>query len=257
LAERGRVARVRIYTKLLGGRGLIWRCGPTSMARLRKSRKFIGDSRSVDLQDTGPGAGAEYFSIEPERFFANAAPLEVELGSGKGDFILERARQFPQHNFLAIELAGSVFQWLALQVVRSKLDNLRALRADARPAVNLMLPGGAVRAFHIYFPDPWPKSRHSKHRLFTPSTVVGLARCLESGGRIYVATDVDWYFDEIVDLFARQGFRLAPESVSGARRTNFGRRFAAAGTAIHAGCFQLEEADARLSDSSSQVTADV
>jgi tRNA (guanine-N7-)-methyltransferase len=114
-----------------------------------------------------------------------------------------------------------------------------------------------VRAFHIYFPDPWPKSRHSKHRLFTASIIAGLARCLEPGGRIYVATDVDWYFEEIAGLFARHRFRLVPESVSGARQTNFGRRFAEAGKVIHAGCFQFEETSAKISYSSSHMAADV
>ncbi len=204
------------------------------MARLRKSRKFIGAA--------GSSAGAleaesGFFSIEPQQLFAGAAPLEVELGSGKGDFILERAAQFPQRNFLAIELAGSVFQWLAIRVARSGLDNLRAIRADARSVVNLMLPAASVRAFHIYFPDPWPKSRHSKHRLLSPSLISGLARCLEPTGCVYLATDVDWYFEYASAVLVGGGFRLGEEAVAGAGRTNFGRRFAAEGKAIHAGCF--------------------
>jgi tRNA (guanine-N7-)-methyltransferase len=225
------------------------------MARLRKSHRFIDAGQRADLPGAGQGGG-NLFSIEPGQLFTNRAPLEVELGAGKGDFILERARQFPQRNFLAIELAGSVFQWLAIRVARSKLDNLCALRADARPVVNLMLEAASVRAFHIYFPDPWPKSRHSKHRLFSPALIGGLARCLEPDGRIYIATDVGWYFEHIAGLFAVPGFVPAREGAGGAERTNFGRRFARAGTAIHAGCFQLQDARGAPSYSSSQVTAD-
>jgi tRNA (guanine-N7-)-methyltransferase len=210
------------------------------MARLRKSRKFIGAAGFDAGTFRAVSAGAaDFFSLEPRELFANAAPLEVELGSGKGDFILDRARQFPGRNFLAVELAGSIFQWLAIRVARSGLGNLRAVRADARSVVNLMLPAASVRAFHIYFPDPWPKSRHSKHRLMSPKLVGGLARCLEPGGNIYLATDVDWYFEYAVALLNQGRFRLGEGGVAGAERTNFGRRFAAAGKAIHAGCFEL------------------
>jgi tRNA (guanine-N(7)-)-methyltransferase len=211
------------------------------VARLRKSRKFISKAEAIRPGPASAWAG-DFFSLEPERLFSSAAPLEIEIGSGKGDFILERSAQIPQHNFLAVELAGSVFQWLAIRVQRSGLDNLRAIRADARSVVNLMLPGASVRAFHIYFPDPWPKTRHSKHRLFTPALAGGLMRCLEPGGRIYVATDVDWYFEYIAGLFAARGFPLCGHYAPGAESTGFGRRFVIAGKKIHAGCFGLARA---------------
>src|SRR5271154_4306276 len=166
----------------------------------------------------------DFFSLEPERLFARPAPLEIEIGAGKGDFILERARDFPQRNFLAIERGGAVFRWLAVRSAQSGLGNLRAIRADARPVVNLMLASASVAAYHIYFPDPWPKSRHSRHRLFSPAMVSGLARTLEPDGRLYVATDVPWYFDRIVSLLAEQGFHSAAGLVPGADKTNFGVR---------------------------------
>ena len=190
----------------------------------------------------GPGKfipEVNFFSLEPERLFPRPAPLEIEIGAGKGDFILERAREFPQRNFLAIERGGAVFRWLSVRSAHSGLANLRAIRADARPVVNLMLASASVAAYHIYFPDPWPKSRHSKHRLFSPAVVSGLARTLEPDGRLYVATDVAWYFDRIVSLLAEQGFQSAEDLVPGAGKTNFGLRFAAAGRPIHAGCFQV------------------
>jgi tRNA (guanine-N7-)-methyltransferase len=209
------------------------------MARLRKSRKFFGAAGlHADAPGCPSGASADFFALDPRELFTEAAPLEVELGAGKGDFILERARMFPRHNFLAVELAGSVCQWLAIRVARSGLSNLRAVRADARSVVNLMLPAHSVRAFHIYFPDPWPKSRHSRHRLITASLIRGLARCLEPGGRAYLATDVQWYFEQAGALLHQGGFRIGEASVAGAQRTNFGRRFAAEGKAIYAGCFE-------------------
>ena len=214
----------------------------TSMARLRNSARILKQARRGMEPVRGPGRfipEVDFFSLEPERLFQRAAPLEIEIGAGKGDFILERAREFPQRNFLAIERGGAVFRWLSVRSAHSGLSNLRAIRADARPVVNLMLASASVAAYHIYFPDPWPKSRHSKHRLFSPAMVSGLARTLEPNGRLYVATDVAWYFDHMVSLLAEQCFQSATELVPGAGKTNFGLRFAAAGRPIHAGCFQV------------------
>jgi tRNA (guanine-N7-)-methyltransferase len=218
------------------------------MARLRKSGRILDDPECrAELVRAAEGLGCDalFFSLEPERLFSRPAALEVEIGSGKGDFILERARQMPERNFLAIELGGSVYQWLAVRCMRSGLTNLRVIRADARTVLNLMLPSGSVSAFHIYFPDPWPKSRHSKHRLFTATLAAGLARCLEPEGRLYLATDVDWYFEHIVAILAEAGFRMTEEPPMGAVRTGFGRRFAAAGRRIYPGSFRLAEQPAR------------
>jgi len=211
------------------------------VARLRKSRKFLGQAGS-NAGSTGPSTPGACFCLQPAQLFPRSAPLEVELGAGKGDFILERAALVAQHNFLAVELAGSVFQWLAVRIARSGLPNLRALRADARPLVILFLPDASVREFHIYFPDPWPKSRHSKHRLFSPSLIGGLMRCLEPGGAVHVATDVDWYFQYTAGLFTEHGFKLTANRAAGAANTGFGRRFLNAGKAIHAARFEPADA---------------
>jgi len=214
----------------------------TSMARLRNSARILKQARRGIEPMRGPGKSVpevNFFSLEPERLFPLRAPLEIEIGAGKGDFILERAREFPQRNFLAIERGGAVFQWLAVRFAQSGLANLSAIRADARPLVNLMLASASVAAYHIYFPDPWPKNRHSKHRLFSRAVVCGLARTLELDGRLYVATDVEYYFNRIVSLLAEQGFQPAADVVQGAGKTNFGLRFAASGRAIHTGCFRV------------------
>lgn len=217
-----------------------WKAAVTSMARLRNSARILKQVHGVTNATRGSAkhiAEAEVFSLEAERLFPCAAPVEVEIGAGKGDFIVEQARETPQHNFLAVELRGAVFRWLAVRCARVGLPNLRAVRADARAIVNLMLPAASVAAYHIYFPDPWPKSRHSKHRLFSQSLVSGLKRTLEPQGRLYLATDVERYFEQIMSLLEQGGFRPVESPVPGAGQTNFGRRFAAEGRPIFAGCF--------------------
>ncbi len=129
------------------------------------------------------------FTIEPSAIFERSAPLEIELGAGRGDFIVARAAEFPERNFIAVELSGVVSRMLAVRCGGAGLANLRVARMDARPLVGLMLPPRTVSAYHIYFPDPWPKERHHKHRLFTPRLAAGLARTLAVDGILCVATE--------------------------------------------------------------------
>src|ERR1700687_4034784 len=144
------------------------------MSRLRKgSRVWRGEEMTAASRVLVPCAGP-VFTIEPRILFARAAPLEIEIGAGRGDFILERAAKAPERNFLAVELASTIAQLMAVRAGRSGLDNLKVARMDARTLVNLMLPEARVDAFHIYFPEPWPKERHIKHRLFTHWVAAGL-----------------------------------------------------------------------------------
>src|SRR5580704_17800349 len=139
------------------------------MARMRKSARLWRDPAARVLAESAllrPGSPT-HFHVDPVQLFERPAPLEIELGAGKGEFIIERAAVTPERNFVAIELATPVVRMLALRVAQSGLANLKVVQADARTIVNLLLPNHCVEVFHIYFPDPWPKERHAKHRLFT------------------------------------------------------------------------------------------
>ncbi|HYB89488.1 MAG TPA: hypothetical protein VEC38_00445 [Candidatus Binataceae bacterium] len=178
------------------------------------------------------------FAIDPERIFGRRAPLEVELGAGKGEFLIERAALNPGRDFLAVELSNPMAKMLAVRCGRARLGNLRVVQMDARTLVNLMLDAGSVRAYHIYFPDPWPKERHCKHRLFTPHLVASLRRTLEPGGRVFIASDVAEYAARIFELLGAEGFREMTESAPGAEKTGFARKYAAAGKPLYAGVFE-------------------
>jgi tRNA (guanine-N7-)-methyltransferase len=109
---------------------------------------------------------------------------------------------------------------------------------DARTLVNLMLPDASVSAYHIYYPDPWPKERHVKHRLFTPTLVASLFRTVEPGATAYVATDVRDYAGEIFPMMEAAGFIRAVEVAPGADRTGFARKYVAAGKAAFSASFR-------------------
>ena len=184
----------------------------------------------------------DYFSIEPEVIFGRRAPLEIEIGAGRGDFILEYAAANPEKNFLAIELSGTVGQLLAMRCGRAELPNVRVARMDARTLVNLMLPDASVAAFHIYYPDPWPKERHIKHRMVSPIFVHNLARTLSADGAVYAASDVKEWAAEIFAMLEAGDFRRIDREPPGAKRTGFARKYVAQGKPVYFASFAKQAA---------------
>jgi tRNA (guanine-N7-)-methyltransferase len=211
------------------------------MSRLRKGSRVWRDNEVTAAARVLVECAGPIFSIDPLKLFDRALPLEIELGAGRGDFILERAAATPERNFLAVELASTIAQLMAVRAGRSGLENLKIVRMDARTLVNLMLPEASVDAFHIYFPDPWPKERHIKHRLFTPWFAASLKRKLRPRAPLFIATDVAEYAQEIFALLDECGFARTEMPVPGADSTGFARRFHAAGKPIYSGAFVADE----------------
>lgn len=210
------------------------------MARLRKAAKIWAKpnarelARRVMVPDDGP-----VFAINPPAIFGRRAPLEIEIGAGKGEFIIERAAARPEHDFLAVELSATVARVLGVRCGRAGVENLRVAKMNARALVNVLLADASVAAYHVYFPDPWPKGRHVKHRLFTPQFARGLSRTLEPGGIAYIATDVREYAGEIFAMIEGAGFIRAAELAPGARQTGFARKYLAAGKPVYSASFRM------------------
>ncbi|HJU10338.1 MAG TPA: hypothetical protein VJ728_05655, partial [Candidatus Binataceae bacterium] len=206
------------------------------VARLRKTGK-IWSKADCSGDDGLIVGGADYFSIQPDLLFGRTAPLEVEIGAGRGDFIIGRAATYPNRNFLAVELSISLAQLVASRAASVGVTNLRIARVDARPLVNLFLPSGSINAYYIYFPDPWPKTRHAKHRLFTHFFVANLYRTLASGASLHVATDVRDYADSMFSLIREHGFSRSGEPVAGLEATAFARKFMTEGRTLYGAVF--------------------
>lgn len=138
-------------------------------------------------------------------------PLEVELGCGKGRFILARAKANPGTNFLGIDRLLARLRKVDRKISREGLSNVRLLRIEASYAVEYILPPLSVSTFYIFFPDPWPKRRHARRRLFMKPFLDSLHTILLSEGHIHLATDHLDYFDEICHLFDQdERFNRAP-----------------------------------------------
>jgi len=135
--------------------------------------------------------------------FGRSGPVEIEIGSGKGTFLLNQARAFEKTCFLGIEWANKYYRHAVDRIGRWGLQNVRLIRTDAAEFLAEHVPDESVDGFHLYFPDPWPKKRHHKRRFFCTENLAQMARCLKPDGWINIATDHQDYFDQIQQV-ARQ-----------------------------------------------------
>ncbi len=134
--------------------------------------------------------------------FGNARPVELEIGSGKGTFLAARAAARPEINLLGIEYARGYCLYTADRVKRAGLGNVRMLCVDAAAFVELCMGDASIWRLHVYFPDPWPKTRHHRRRLIQASFVKQAVRILQPGGEFIVVTDHRDYFEQVRRLLA-------------------------------------------------------
>jgi tRNA (guanine-N7-)-methyltransferase len=125
---------------------------------------------------------------------------EVEIGFGKGRYLLRRCAEEPGRRFLGVELATEYYQMMVERARRRGLINWVALRGEALFLLSAVLPAGFAAAVHVYFPDPWPKSRHHKRRLFEPETVDLVLGLLRPGGSLFFATDFLEYGELVAEI---------------------------------------------------------
>ena len=191
------------------------------------------ESPALEILPGGVGGPFDFRSL-----FGNDRPAEVEIGIGKGRFLLTQAAARPEVNFLGIEWSLKYLRLAKERAQRQGLSNVRLFRADARHVLAALLPDRSVVRVHVYCPDPWPKKRHRKRRLFTPATVTHIERVLVPGGYLDLSTDVRDYFDEIRELVpSASGLREAEDPlfpIDGASgRTSYEVKYLDAGRPIH------------------------
>lgn len=139
-------------------------------------------------------------TIQWPALFGNDRPVELEIGSGKGLFLVNAAKRDPLRNFLGVEFANDYAHMAAARVVKNDLANVRVIRADARWLIRERVPRESLAAVHLYFPDPWWKKRHRRRRIFSDEFVNDLARVLIPGGDFQLATDLEEYFQEMTAI---------------------------------------------------------
>jgi len=163
--------------------------------------------------------------------FGRVAPLEIEVGSGKGLFLRNAARSQPAVDFLGIEIAHKYARFAAAGLVKAGLPNGRVVSGDGTRIFAELIADDSLAAVHVYFPDPWWKKRHRKRRVMNETFVQQIERTLMPGGALHFWTDVEEYFQTTLELMAAHtrlsGPIAVPETPAEhdlAYRTHFERR---------------------------------
>jgi tRNA (guanine-N7-)-methyltransferase len=172
--------------------------------------------------------------------FGRVAPLEVEIGSGKGLFLGSAATQRTDHDFLGVEVVRKYALAAAARAVKKQAGNVRVLQGDALRLFAELLPDASLAAVHVYFPDPWWKTKHHKRRVMKPSLVRDVERTLAPGGRLHFWTDVEEYFEASLALLAAETKLAGPLEVAERPaaddldyRTHFERRMRLSGLPVY------------------------
>jgi len=192
---------------------------PLAIATLAGERGLAATAAPLPLDELVPGEG----------------PWEVEIGFGKGRYLLRRCQEEPGRRFLGIELAAEYWGTFVERARRRGLANWIALRGDALALLSAMVPHGFAAAVHVYFPDPWPKSRHHKRRLFDPETVDLVLALLRPGGRLLFATDFLEYgalVQEILESYPGLSVTRRDRPWDDGARTNYEAKYLVEGRPI-------------------------
>ena len=132
--------------------------------------------------------------------FGRSGRVEVEIGIGKGRFLLAAAQARPEILHFGVEWANEYLRIAEERAEKRALENVRFVRADAGELVRRAIPASSVSAFYVFYPDPWPKKRHHKRRFVQPANAEAMARALVPGGWLHVATDHEGYWQVIEPL---------------------------------------------------------
>jgi tRNA (guanine-N7-)-methyltransferase len=148
------------------------------------------------------------------KLFKQDAPLEVEVGSGKGLFMESAATANPHHNFFGVEIAAKYARFAAARLAKRGLFNAVMLEGDAGRLFAELLPDDSLRAVHVYFPDPWWKKRHHKRRVMNERFAQLVQSKLKVGGTLHYWTDVEERYRETLELIATHTRLFGPLQVS-------------------------------------------
>jgi len=132
--------------------------------------------------------------------FGNDKPVVLEIGSGKGRFLVNSAAERPDQNFLGVEKSLHYHRFIADRIARRRLTNVHLINHDAFLVMQKMLADRSIAELHIYFPDPWPRPREQKRRIIRPESLAEMRRVLTDDGAGVFVTDHAVYFEKAAPL---------------------------------------------------------
>lgn len=174
-----------------------------------------------------------FHPLDLQALFGNANRVVVEIGSGKGRFLIASATDQPDVNFIGIEKSLHYHRVIGERVAKRGLRNVRLINHDAFLVLQKMVPDASVSEIHVYFPDPWPRKREQKRRIIRPEVLAEFRRVLVEGGTGIYVTDHREYFEAAaphVEAVFRAERRIpGPDD---APRTNYEAKYRAEGREI-------------------------
>jgi tRNA (guanine-N7-)-methyltransferase len=179
-----------------------------------------------------------------DQMFGNPNPVYLEIGFGKGLFLMKSGHQFPHLNFLGIEYARKYYRLALDRIAKRGIDNVRLYCGEALEALQNLIPDESLNGAFLFFPDPWPKKRHHKRRFVQESTVGLIHRKLKPGGEWIVVTDHEDYWQWIDGIMNRQSL-LIPQKESQwplplGELTNYDIKFVQEGRQTFCGTYRKE-----------------
>ena len=180
--------------------------------------------------------------LEWNKLFRHLGRIEIEVGCGKGKFLLERATSHPEDCFVGLEYARAYIRTVEERAKKHGLTNLLLARAEAGQFFRESIPDASIHAFHLLYPDPWPKKRHHKRRLIQHEFLEDLRRVLLPGGEVDIATDHRGYFEWMLLHFEvwKGTFVIVPRVIETPEdhagfvgRTNYEIKFLAEGRPLY------------------------
>lgn len=151
--------------------------------------------------------GEERYQSQTFIDYINKENLHIEVGPGKGDFVVQMATKYPTFNFLVIELNVSVAAMTAVKIVEAGLNNVKLIQDDAL-VIFPLLNEHSVEAIFLNFSDPWPKKRHEKRRLTSPRFLAVYERVLKKGAPIIQKTDQKSLYEFSLETYLSQGWKV-------------------------------------------------
>jgi tRNA (guanine-N7-)-methyltransferase len=179
-----------------------------------------------------------------KEIFGNDHPVELEIGYGKGLFLMQSGFRFPEVNFLGVEYAKKYYRLACERIEKRPIENVRLVHGEAFEFLRECVPDGSFQKIHLYFPDPWPKKRHFKRRLFQMPFLKLAHQKLCQDGYLYIATDHLGYWEWMQDvlsnqtLFVKTDLLPVPPLPEGTALTNYEIKYQKEGRMINRGVYQ-------------------
>ena len=203
--------------------------GPRNLGRIPLPRIFL------------PGEPEDAGAVDFSAVFGRVAPVEMEVGVGKGAFLIAAAKARVERNWFGLEIEPEYAEIVRLRAARAGLSNLRVERLDGKAFVMRRLSPGCLAGLHVYFPDPWPKKRHHKRRLVDPAWAEAAAHALAPSCVFRVASDHEEYFALIGEVLSSEPLleKLTPEEAGDwSTGTSYELKFRKTGRPIYRAVFR-------------------